>query len=94
MPKTSLPSGNWGDNQKKDLRDLVDANKIDLARKDASYLWEICNLPPFKPFISEASTRKSSAIQRMQKELLCLNAELELAGARRKGMCVNSFPQS
>jgi hypothetical protein len=37
MPKTSRPSGNWGDNQKKDLRDLVDANEIDLARKDASY---------------------------------------------------------
>jgi len=58
MPKTSRPSGNWGDNQKKDLRDLVDANEIDIARKDASYLWEICNLPPFQPFISEASTGK------------------------------------
>ena len=94
MPKTSRPSGNWGENQKKDLRDLVDANEIDLARKDASYLWEICNLSPFKPFISEASTGKSSAIQRMRKEFLRLNAELEHAGARRKGMCVNSFPQS
>jgi hypothetical protein len=95
MPKTSRPSGNWGDDQKKDLRDLVDANEIDLARKDASYLWEICNLPPL-PFISisEASTGKSSAIQRMRKEFLSLNAELELAEARRKGMCVNSFPQS
>jgi hypothetical protein len=93
MPKTSHPSGNWGDNQKKDLRDLVDTNEIDLARKDGSYLWEICNLPPFKPFISEASTGKSSAIQRMRKEFLRLNTELELGGARRKGMCVNSFPQ-
>jgi hypothetical protein len=94
MPKTSRPSGNLGETQKKDLRDLVDANEIDPARKDASYLWEICNLPPFKPFISEASTGKSSAIQRMRKEFLRLNAELEHAGARRKGMCVNSFPQS
>ncbi len=83
MPKTSRPSGNWGDNQKKDLRDLGDTNEIDL----------ICNLPPFKPFISEASTGKNSAIQSMRKEFLRLNTELELGGARRKGMCVNSFPQ-
>ena len=59
MPKTSRPSGNWGEDQKKKLRELVDANKINLARKDAAYLWEICKLPPFKPFISDASTGKT-----------------------------------
>jgi hypothetical protein len=94
MPKTIRPSGNWGETQKKALRDLVDANKIDLARKDSNYLWEICNLDPFKPFISDSSAGKSSAIQCMRKEFLRINAELDLAGARRKGMCVNSIPQS
>jgi hypothetical protein len=94
MPKTIRPSGNWGEKQKKDLRDLVDANEIDIARKDAGYLWEIYQLPQFKAFNSDASTGKSSAIQRIRKEFLRINAELELAGARRKGMCVHSFPQS
>ena len=94
MPKTDRPSGNWGEKQKRDLRDLVDANEIDLARKGTGYLWEICQLSPFKAFNSEASTGKSSAIQRMRKEFLRINAELELAGARRKGMCVHSFTRS
>jgi len=52
------------------LRDLVDANKIDLSRKDSNYLWEVCNLDQFKPFMSDSSAGKSSAIQRMHKELM------------------------
>jgi hypothetical protein len=85
MPKTNGPSGNWGEKQKEDLRRLIDLNEADYTRRDAAYLWAICQLKPFQPFIS-AANRKNSAIQRMQKEFLRHKAGLEQKGARKKGM--------
>jgi hypothetical protein len=58
MPKTNHPSGNWGEKQKEDLRRLIDSNKVDYTRQDAAYLWKICQLKPFQPFISPAANRK------------------------------------
>jgi hypothetical protein len=68
MPKTTCPSGNWGEKQKSDLRKLFDSNKVDYTRQDVAYLWKICQLKPFKPFISAAANRKNSAVQHMQRE--------------------------
>jgi hypothetical protein len=58
MPKTNRPSGNWGEKQKEDLRSLIDSNEVDYTRQDAAYLWEICQLKPFQPFISPAANGK------------------------------------
>ncbi len=93
MPKTNRLSGNWGEKQKEDLRRLIDSNEVDYTRQDAAYLWEICQLKPFQPFISPAANGKNSAIQRMQKEFLRHKSELEQKGARKKGMlCPFCFP--
>ncbi len=93
MPKTNRPSGNWGEKQKEDLRRLIDLSKVDYTRQDAAYLWEICQLKPFQPFISPAANGKNSAIQCMQKEFLCHEAEFEQKGARKKGiLCPICFP--
>jgi uncharacterized membrane protein YgcG len=93
MPKTTRTSGNWGEKQKSDMRKLIGANKVDYTRQGATYLWEICQLEPFKPFISAAASGKNSAVQRMQRKFLRHEAELEQKGARKKGMCP-FFPQS
>jgi hypothetical protein len=58
MSKTTCSSGNWGKKQKSDLRKLIDLNEVDYIRRETAYLWEICQLKPFKPFISEAANRK------------------------------------
>ncbi len=46
MPKTTHPSGNWGEKQKSDLRKLINSNEVDYTRQDTAYLWEICQLEP------------------------------------------------
>jgi hypothetical protein len=93
MQKTNHPSGNWGERQKEDLRRLIDLNEVDYTRRDAAYLWEICQLKSFKPFIGPAANGKNSAIQCMQKEFFHHEAELEQKGARKKGMlCPFCFP--
>ncbi len=92
MPKINRPSGNWGEKQKEDLRRLIDSNEVDYTRQDAAYLWEICQLKPFQPFISPAVNGKNFAIQCMQKEFLRHEAELEQKGARKGMLCPFCFP--
>jgi hypothetical protein len=61
--------------------------KVIHTNKSADYLWQVCNMAEFKPYISNNPSGKNAAVARMRKEFLRYEQGLSLNGARQ-GMCL------
>jgi hypothetical protein len=67
MVKTDQPSGNWGATQRAALAAKFKTGKVNHTNRSTNYLWQVCNLAEFKPYISNNPSRKNAG---MQKEFL------------------------
>ena len=86
MAKTQRTNGNWGKQQRKDLHDLLSTNHVNFRNCKLDYVSQVCNLKPFKDFISDGKIGKASAIARMKNCFLQYKEGTLLKGARKNGM--------
>ena len=86
MAKTQRTNGNWGEQQRNILHGLLSTNQVNHRNRQPDYVWKVCNLKPFKEFISEGKNGKASAIKRMKDCFLKYEEGTLLTGARKKGM--------
>jgi hypothetical protein len=59
---------------------------VNYTNRNPDYVWDVCNLKPFKAFISDGKTGKASAIARMKNCFLQYEQGTLLKGARKNGM--------
>ena len=74
----------WGDEQDRQLRNLVRTNAINYQNLDPNYLFEVTQTH-FPGFIGEGPSARNSANQRLRKKLRKLAEEFELNGGRLPG---------
>ncbi len=86
MAKTQRTNGNWGEPQRKILHGLLSTNEVNHRNRQPDYVWQVCNLKPFKDFISQGKNGKASAIKRMKDCFLQYEQGTLLKGARKNGM--------
>ena len=86
MGKTQRTNGNWGEAQREELAKLIKKNQVNYTNRNPDYVWDVCNLKPFKAFISDGKTGKASAIARMKNCFLQYEQGTLLKGARKNGM--------
>jgi hypothetical protein len=82
MAKTQQTNGNWGEQQRKDLHGLLSTNQVNFRNRKPDYVWQqVCNLKPFKDFISNGKSGKASAIAHMKNCFLQYEEGTLLKGA-------------
>ena len=86
MAKTQRTNGNWGEQQRNELHGLLSTNQVNHRNRQPDYVWQVCNLKPFKEFISDGKNGKASAIKRMKDCFLRYEEGTLLKGARKNGM--------
>jgi hypothetical protein len=85
MAKTQRTNGNWGEPQRKILHGLLSTNEVNHRNRHPDYVWQVCNLKPFKDFISQGKNGKASAIKHMKDCFLQYEQGTLLKGARKNG---------
>ena len=74
-------SGNWGATQRAALAAKFKTGKVNHTNRSADYLWQVCNLAEFNPYISNNPSGKNAAVARMQHEFSRYKKRLLLNGA-------------
>lgn len=74
----------WGEEQDRQLRNLVRTNQINYLNLEPNYLFEVTQTY-WPEFIGEGPSARNSANQRLRKKLRKLAEEFELNGGRLPG---------
>ena len=76
----------WGDEQDRQLRNLVRKNEINYQNLEPNYLFEVTQTY-WPGFIGDGPQARNTANQRLRKKLRQLAEEFELNGGRLPGEC-------
>lgn len=74
----------WGEEQDRQLRNLVRTNQINYLNLEPNYLFEVTQTY-WPEFIGEGTSARNSANQRLRKKFRKLAEEFELNGGRLPG---------